>query len=179
MIVSFNAEVLASGYDHGDFRPFGRLELPPSKTLLQALEVVSGADVLGLTTYPQAAALRPEQLGSDYLLKFRKIIGGKPLAVTRISVNLPEKSSSPPAQQAEWLRRVLRSGYWLDAQLIAYPDASAGVETGAGRTALRVGAQARPALDEWRDVLSWDLVPRLTAASGNGGLPQDAPGPPQ
>ncbi|HTE17222.1 MAG TPA: hypothetical protein VK689_02445, partial [Armatimonadota bacterium] len=169
VVVSFNVEVLAGTYGRGSYRPFGELVLPRKAAPGESLAVAVAADAVGLTSYPQSALKLPTQVPPDYLLSFRKVLGERPLLVTKLAVR-PEEKLGPARVvqdvQATWLRRLLQNCYWLDAALVAYPDLVT-EETGraASPVALRVGAEARLGLGVWRNVFGWQRVARLTLAA--------------
>jgi outer membrane protein assembly factor BamB len=167
VVISFNCEVASGKYGRGEYLPFGKVE-PPSRTILtDSLTLAADVDAVGLTSYPQAGFLKPQDVPPDYFGSFKRTFGDRPVLVTRLGVRLDDKPAVGPAFQAGFVRRLLQNCYWLDAPVVAYPDLIAEAPDDAlAPMALRVGKEARPALAVWRDVFRWKRVSRLAAAGG-------------
>jgi outer membrane protein assembly factor BamB len=160
--VSLNCELLAGRYGRGDYRPFGPPPDPGRVTLAQVLEIAALVDEVGLTSYPQAAFLRPADMPPDYLLSARKVLNGKPVLLTRMAVKLDEKVPTGQLLQAWLVRRILQNCYWLEAPVVAYPDLVVEEKTaGAAPLALRVGKEPRTGLATWQEVIRRPLVGRI------------------
>jgi hypothetical protein len=190
---SCNLEVLTSRYGLTEYKPFGKVPrvLKQPTELLPALgEVI---DAVGVTSNPQTAYGRPEQMPADHFLALRdavrKDLPGKLLLVTEIAVWRNPKLADAEIRQAGFVRRVLRACYWLDAPLVAYPEAVDALKPMSA--SLLPGTTGKPekqdgiAEREWREVLAWKRVPKLSTtvpafgsgqqgdATGMGATPAD------
>ena len=88
-------------------------------------------------------------------------LGNRPVGLLQFRTRLDPTAKEPERQQAAFLRRMLQVSYWLDASIVAYPDAVSDDPENA--FALRVGDQDRPAAAAWEDTLAWKRVRELTA----------------
>lgn len=168
MLVSLNREVLARKYGRGNYTPFGKVTFPNQEEQRTLLSLLDEVDEVGLTSVPQSAFKSPLDLPGDYLLGLKKELPKKPLLLTRIAVNWDKEDKTPEISQASFLKHVLQAAYWIDAELIAYPEMhgqprTLGDET--PETALGVEGTERLALAYWRDTLQWKRVSKLTAAA--------------
>jgi outer membrane protein assembly factor BamB len=171
VLVSLNGEVLAGTYGRGSYLPFGPLaRLKQAKLVLPP--VVDTVDEVGLTTYPQSAYARGNEVPYDYLLRFREALGEKPLLISRLALQAEPPRAPAPVSQLLFLKRFFQSAYWIDAAVVAYPELFDGAN--AARVALVADGKPRPALQAWTDVLGWKRVKRLTLARKELGPP--APG---
>lgn len=164
VLVSFNCEVMQGIYGKGEDRPFGTLNSPPGKEPLDLRPLIQELDAVGLTSHPQSAFRHVREMPGDYLLAARRLVGDKPLLVTGIRVKVPERDWPPP--RISYLRRMLQLCYWLDAELVVYPEVI--VEEKEKELAARAREPDHPALGTWDDVLSWKRVGRLSAAPQPG-----------
>ncbi len=161
---SCNLEVLTNRYTSADYQPFGRVPRVPKQAaeLLPALgEVI---DAVGVSSYPQCAYARPEQMPADHFLAPKEALlqalTAKPFLVTSIAVWRNPKLGEAEARQAGFVRRALRACYWLDAPLVAYPEALAPLKPmGASVLPGKGGETER----EWREVLAWKRVMKLSS----------------
>jgi hypothetical protein len=167
---SCNLEVLTSRYGVTEYKPFGqvpRVLTQPSELLPALGEVI---DAVGVTSNPQTAYARPENMPGDHFLALRdavrKDLPGKPLLVTEIAVWRNPKLADAEIRQAAYVRRVLRACYWLDAPLVAYPAAVEALKPMSA--SLLPGTTGKPekhdgsAEQEWREVLAWKRVRKLS-----------------
>lgn len=160
-VASYNVEVLNGTYGRARYFPFGDVPVQPDAAVQRQLSLLAEVDEVGLTTYPQSGNIGAEQVQPGYLLQSAARLGSRPLLVTRIGVRADQAGPTGLVNQAKFLKRVNRALYWLNAQVVAYPDVVGGKEA---ETALQAGEEARPALELWRDMLGWKRVESLTAA---------------
>lgn len=170
VVATCNLEVLTSKYGMTDYQPFGKVPrvLKQPEELLPALGTV--VDALGISSYPQCAYARPENVPGDHFLALKdalaKDVPGKPLLVTQLLVWRNLKLGDAAARQASFVRRALRACYWLDAPLVAYPEALEEPKMmGASLRAVASKDGKLPSGDpelEWREVLAWKRVEKLT-----------------
>jgi hypothetical protein len=83
------------------------------------------------------------------------------VALLQFRTRVDPKRTSPELQQAAFLRRLLQVSYWLEAAVVAYPDAVSDDPENA--FALRTGDRDRPAATSWEATLAWKRVRELTA----------------
>ncbi|HTE21009.1 MAG TPA: hypothetical protein VK689_21800, partial [Armatimonadota bacterium] len=163
VLFSFNAEVLTGTYGRGGHLPFTDVPLVGPTSRGKQVTLVTEVDEVGLTTYPQAGNIQPNQMARDYFIKLRRLLGGKPVLLTRVAVHWND-SEIAGLLQTQYLKHLFRVLYWLDARVVAYPDL-----TGAGEGPVRsnavlwLGGKERPALQVWWETLDWRQVPELTA----------------
>ena len=172
LLASFNAEVLRGTYGNGDDLPFGRLALPTEERRKAALDLWGLVDEIGLTTFPQSAFHMPADMPGDYLFALKPLIGDKHIVLTRIVTRLQKDTPEEQTRQASFLKHVVQATYWLDASLIAYPDAVSMTKPDP-KSAVPDLALLNPAGDRlsaavWRDTLSWKWVQRLSAPAAAG-----------
>lgn len=124
-LISFNVEVLAGTYGRGSYFPYGKVDLPRAAERERLLLLAADVDAVGLTSCPQAALLRPAYLPADYLLPLKDNFRIQPLLLTRVTVTLEKPVVDPEPRQMEYLKRLLQASYWMNFQMVAYPDALA------------------------------------------------------
>lgn len=170
VLVSFNRELLARRYGQGSYLPFGKLPIPGEGEQGQLLNLLSGVDEVGLTSIPQSAFNSAAEIPGDYLLALKEVLPRhKPLLITRLAVRCDEADRAAEITQAVYLKHLFQIAYWLDAELMVYPELL-GRKPGGEKTpdvALRVDERERPALAYWRDTLQWKRVSRLTAVAAD------------
>lgn len=169
-LISFNRELLARRYGEGKYLPFGKLVLLKKEEQLQLLTLLADVDEVGLTTAPQSVFNSPLEFPGDYFLSLQAVLPKKPVLLTRLAMHWDETDKTPEVTQAAYLKRVIQTAYWINAELIAYPELLAAKRTAGDKmpdVALRVDKQDRLALAYWRDTLQWKRVTRLTAAAAD------------
>ena len=168
MLISFNCEVLARRYGRGNYSPFGKVVFANQEEQKALISLFDEVEAVGLTSIPQSAFKLPAEIPGDYLLGLKATLPKKPLLLTRLAMRWDESDKTPEATQASYLKHVLQSPYWINAELVAYPElvvAKAAPGEKPAEMALRVESQERLALAYWRDSLQWKRVSRLTAAA--------------
>ncbi|MGV3724448.1 MAG: PQQ-binding-like beta-propeller repeat protein [Actinomycetota bacterium] len=165
-LMSFNVEVLRRTYGRGSLRPFGELTLPQDEVEAQLRLLLPEVDELGLASTPQAGFRTPEEIPGDYLLGLKRILPQKPIVVTRLTVHADATTRTGELQEAAFLKRLIQTAYWLDAPMVAYPDAVPANRPVAGAAP---GAEERPNLAQevWRTTLAWKRVTRLSAPAAD------------
>lgn len=170
VLVSLNREVLARRYGRGKYLPFGKLAFLNREGQAQLLAILDEVDEIGLTSLPQSAFNSPMEILGDYLLGLKAMLPQKPILLTRLAMQWDETEKTPEVTQASYLKHLIQTAYWLNAELVAYPDLQ-GEKRAAGEKepdlALRVGMQDRLAAAYWRDTLQWKRVSRLTASAAD------------
>jgi hypothetical protein len=168
--ISYNVELLFGRYGQGQYLPFGQVPRPSRDATAKMLLLGNQLETLALTTYPRAGYQNQQLIPNSYLLRVRRLFPEHKLLVTEIGLPLNEKRPDREVDQGRYLMRLLRSCYWLDTNVIAFPRLTAGMGSTSADFALRVGKTERAGMLEWRNVLSWKRVPRLSIA-GQGQLP--------
>jgi hypothetical protein len=162
LTLSYNCEVLGGVYGRTHYFPFGDLPEIKRADRQAVLSLAEEVEEVALTTRPQSGFVQPRQMGPNYYLARRQELGNKPVLVTRVEARLDETDAALITQE-QFMKRVLRLFYWLDARLVAYPNLRP-VGKGSGPdVALQVDAVRRPALSAWKDTLGWRWVQKLTA----------------
>ena len=160
--ISYNCEVLGKVYGRTHYFPFG--DLPEIKTADRQAAISLAAEVeeVALTTRPQSGFIQPRQMGPSYFLARRQELGNKPVLITRMETRFDETDAASLTQE-QFMHRLFRLLYWLDARVVAYPDLRPSGKGSGLDVALQMGPVRRPALAEWKDPLSWKWVQKLTA----------------
>jgi hypothetical protein len=172
VLVSFNREAMSGGYGRGSFLPFGRLVLPNHKERDRLLTLFEDVDEAGLTSWPQSAFNSPTEVPNDHFLALKPLFKGRPLPITSLNAVWNPAARQPEIEQASYLRHLTQCCYWLNAPLIAYPEALSALPPKASAApdlALRSEDKDRLALTVWRATLGWKHVPRLTARAAEFG----------
>jgi hypothetical protein len=170
--LSLNVECLTRRYGRKEYQLFGPVERSQMPAFAGLLPLIQEVEEVGLASRPQAAFGRAADLPGDYFLSLREALGKKPVLVTQLSVKVDEQVPSGEAEQAGFVKRLLQACYWLDAPLVAYPEA---VPPEKGNPfALKDGDQPRPALAVWRDTLAWKRVRRLSSELARAGKPEQS-----
>jgi outer membrane protein assembly factor BamB len=171
VLISLNREVLARRYGQGNFSPFGKLGFLNRDEQAQLMSLLDEVDEVGLTSIPQSAFRSPLEIPGDYLLSLKAVLPAKkPLLITQLAIRYEEKEKNSETSQASYLRHLFQTAYWLNYELVAYPDLLGSKRPSGDKTpdlALRVEGQDRLAAAYWRDALQWKRVDRLTAAAAD------------
>lgn len=166
VLISLNREVLARRYGRGSYTPFGRVVFPNAENQRAILSLLDQVDEIGLTSLPQSAFTSPLEIPGDYLLGLKYELPQKPLLLTRLAVTWEKSDRTPEITQASFLKHVLQATYWINAELVAYPELI-GPKQPAGDekpdVVLGVAGEPRLALAYWRDTLQWKRVSQLSA----------------
>jgi outer membrane protein assembly factor BamB len=168
VLVSLNVEVLNRRYGSGRYRPFGELALRSKVETGELAPILAEVDAVGLTSHPQSAFTRLGDVPGDYLLAVRARLLSRPILMTRSSVLIDGNVPPLKNQEPRFLRRLLQLCYWLDAQVVAYPEVAT-----SGRNAEwdpLVADPDHPALGSWQDVLTYRRVSRLALRPGADGV---------
>ncbi|MFN3650859.1 MAG: hypothetical protein ACK47B_14885 [Armatimonadota bacterium] len=160
VVVSLNAEVLLGRYGRGVVHLFGKPVLVRPQDSAGAISLLEVADVAGLTTHPQSLFTTIGNLPNTYLMEVRALLPDKPLVVTRLGVHCDDAPITGERSQYRYLHRILQALYWLQPELIAYPDLDS--SRGAADLALRKEGKARSGLALWQAVASWPRVKKLS-----------------
>lgn len=163
VVISFNCEVLGGFYGRTRYFPFGELPELTGAARSRISSLADEVEVVGLTTRPQAGFIQAGQMGPNYFLARRAALGDKPVIITRMEARWDHTDSASVAQ-TRFLKRLFQLTYWLNAQVVAYPDLTESTGAAAADVRLRNGAMGRPAMAEWKSVLGWCHVEELTAA---------------
>lgn len=171
VLISLNREVLARRYGRGAYAPFGKVAFLNREEQGQLLSLLDEVDEIGLTSVPQSAFRSPVEIPGDYLLGLQGVLPPKkPILLTRLAVQWDDTDKRTEVTQASYLKHLIQTAYWINAEWVAYPELL-GAKRGAGDRsadlALRVDQQDRIALLYWRDTLRWKRVSRLTAIAAD------------
>jgi hypothetical protein len=161
VVASFNVEVLRGEYGRTEYVPYGRFPVPNPADQAEALTLFEELDAVGLTSAPETIFKTPAEIPGNYLLGAKAYLGDRPVALLQFRTRVDPKRTSPELQQAAFLRRLLQVSYWLEAAVVAYPDAVSDDPENA--FALRTGDRDRPAATSWEATLAWKRVQELTA----------------
>jgi hypothetical protein len=176
LLVSVNLEVLAGIYGRGRrpvFGPIARRELRQQPDLRGLVGLV---DAVGLTSHPQSGYREGEAPHPEHFLAARALLPATPLLITRASVHVEAESQRVRRQQMALARGLAQLAYWLDAELVVYPEVTGQLTAGAPAARVRLVGQggeeapvppptARvfPAAGIWADVPHWRRVEKLSA----------------
>jgi outer membrane protein assembly factor BamB len=174
--ISLNVEVLRGLYGNGRYRPLGKLVSSKEQSNVAVSSLVGLVDEVGLTSRPQSAFGKAEEIPGDYLLGIRAMFAQKPVLITAIDARMDSDDKVVALEQALFVKRLLQLCYWLDAEMVAYPNLAA--ESKADCSALMAEEKARPALAPWAEALGWKKVQKLTLARQNEGEEERGNGSP-
>jgi hypothetical protein len=172
MLISLNVEVLRGLYGNGRYRPLGKLVSSKEQSNVPVLALVGLVDEVALTSRPQSAFGKAEEIPGDYLLGIRAMFSEKPVLVTAIEARMESDDKQVALEQALFVKGLLQLCYWLDAEMVAYPNLAA--DSMADRSALMVEEKARPALAPWAEALGWKKVRKLMLMRQNEGREEQA-----